>query len=224
MALEPLVSILIPAFNAQAFIADTIRSALAQSWPRKEIVVVDDGSTDGTLSLARKFASPSVQVIHQENQGAAAARNKALSICRGDYIQWLDADDLLSVSDARVYYRISPSSRLSYIGQSNAKMDAQFLGMELQIRYLRARRDDERVRAPCTRSPTPCSHRHIDRRTFGMSVATHGPSVRRRSFDQASFGILPPRAERGAFRRKQQSAEDIICLSPSIRYGHSSQQ
>src|SRR5437870_7618103 len=94
--MEPLVSILVPAYNAQRWIADTLKSALAQTWSRKEIIIVDDGSRDRTLSLAREFASKTVSVVSQENQGASAARNKALSVCEGDYIQWLDADDLLA--------------------------------------------------------------------------------------------------------------------------------
>src|ERR1700732_428378 len=94
--MKPLVSILIPAFNSEAWIADTIKSAIAQTWPRKEIIVIDDGSTDQTLAVARRFASKEIAVVTQKNQGAAAARNHALSLCQGDYIQWLDADDLLS--------------------------------------------------------------------------------------------------------------------------------
>ena len=94
--MTPLVSILIPAYNAETWIADTIESAIAQTWPHKEIIVVDDGSTDGTLAIARQFESNEVRVVTQSNQGAAAARNKAFSLSRGDYIQWLDADDLLS--------------------------------------------------------------------------------------------------------------------------------
>lgn len=93
--MPPLVSILIPAYNAQQWIADTLQSALAQTWSRKEIIVVDDGSSDQTLRLARQFESKSVRVVTQPNRGAAAARNTALSIYQGDYIQWLDADDLL---------------------------------------------------------------------------------------------------------------------------------
>lgn len=93
---KPLVSILIPAFNAQRWIGDTLRSAIAQTWERKEIVVVDDGSSDHTFAISRRFESGSVRVARQENQGAAAARNAALSLSQGDYIQWLDADDLLS--------------------------------------------------------------------------------------------------------------------------------
>lgn len=96
--MKPLVSILIPAFNAEQWIAETIRSASAQTWQRKEIIVVDDGSTDQTLALARQFESDSVRVFAQDHEGAAAARNKAFSLSQGDYIQWLDADDLLDVN------------------------------------------------------------------------------------------------------------------------------
>ena len=251
--MKPLVSILIPAYNAERFIGETIRSALAQTWPSKEIIVVDDGSRDGTLEVARRFASRSVQIVTQENQGAAAARNRALALSQGEYIQWLDADDLLSVrkverqvdalrdggprrlasspwgyfryrpskvrlvptvlwhdldplewllrkwehnthmqtatwlvsrqlsetagpwdsrllgdddgeyftrvvvrsdgvrfiQDERVYYRITDAARLSYIGASPRKMDAQLLGMELQIGYVRALQDSLRVRQAC---------------------------------------------------------------------------
>jgi glycosyltransferase involved in cell wall biosynthesis len=94
--MKPLVSILIPAYNAERWIADTINSALAQTWPSKEIIIVDDGSRDDTLRVARQFTPKNVCVVRQENQGAAAARNHALSLSQGDYIQWLDADDLLS--------------------------------------------------------------------------------------------------------------------------------
>jgi glycosyltransferase involved in cell wall biosynthesis len=94
--MAPLVSILIPAYNAERWIADTIKSAMGQTWQNKEIIIVDDGSIDHTVSVARQFASGKVAVVTQKNQGAAAARNKAFSLSRGDYIQWLDADDLLA--------------------------------------------------------------------------------------------------------------------------------
>jgi len=94
--MKPLVSILIPAFNADEWIADTIRSAIGQTWERKEIIIVDDGSTGQTLAIARQFASKDVKVVTQKNQGASAARNNAFSLSQGDYIQWLDADDLLA--------------------------------------------------------------------------------------------------------------------------------
>jgi glycosyltransferase involved in cell wall biosynthesis len=95
--MKPLISILIPAFNAQEWIADTLRSAIAQTWNRKEIIVVDDGSTDQTVDIARRFESGSVKVVTQDNRGAPAARNAALAFSQGDYIQYLDADDLLAL-------------------------------------------------------------------------------------------------------------------------------
>jgi glycosyltransferase involved in cell wall biosynthesis len=91
-----LVSILIPAYNAEKWIQDTIRSAINQTWPRKEIIVVDDGSLDNTLQIAKRFESTFVKVVTQPNMGASAARNRAMSLAQGDYIQWLDADDLLA--------------------------------------------------------------------------------------------------------------------------------
>jgi glycosyltransferase involved in cell wall biosynthesis len=94
--MEPLVSILIPAYNAEEFIAASIRSAIVQTWPRKEIIVVDDGSTDGTADVARRFASKEVAVVSKQNEGAAATRNHAFALSQGDYVQWLDADDLLA--------------------------------------------------------------------------------------------------------------------------------
>jgi glycosyltransferase involved in cell wall biosynthesis len=93
---KPLVSILIPAYNAGAWIGDTIKSAIAQTWTRKEVILVDDGSTDRTLEIARHFASKNISITTQSHQGASAARNHAFSLSQGDYIQWLDADDLLS--------------------------------------------------------------------------------------------------------------------------------
>ena len=94
--MDELVSIIIPAYNAERWIGDTIRSALSQTWSKKEIIIVDDGSTDNTLAIARTFESQIVKVVGQQNKGACAARNNGLSYAQGSYIQWLDADDLLA--------------------------------------------------------------------------------------------------------------------------------
>jgi glycosyltransferase involved in cell wall biosynthesis len=94
--MKPLVSILIPAYNAEEWIADSLQSAIGQTWLRKEIIVVDDGSRDRTAEVARRFASKEVSVVSTENQGLCAAVNLALRLSHGDYIQELDADDLLA--------------------------------------------------------------------------------------------------------------------------------
>ncbi len=90
---EPLVSVLIPAFDAEATIAETLQSVLAQTWPRLEIVVVNDGSADRTAEITKGFDG--VRLIQGANRGAAAARNAAYRESAGDYIVFLDADDVL---------------------------------------------------------------------------------------------------------------------------------
>ena len=92
----PRVSIIIPCYNSAAWLAETLASALAQTWTDREIIVIDDGSTDNSAAVARSFTARGVQLVTQANAGAAAARNAGLRLARGDYIQFLDADDLLA--------------------------------------------------------------------------------------------------------------------------------
>ncbi|MFK7932750.1 MAG: glycosyltransferase family 2 protein [Saprospiraceae bacterium] len=93
--MTPKISILIPLYNAAHYIEATIQSALQQTWQNKEVIIVDDGSTDNSLAIAQKFANHQVKVVSQKNQGACTARNRAFRESMGDYIQYLDADDLL---------------------------------------------------------------------------------------------------------------------------------
>jgi glycosyltransferase involved in cell wall biosynthesis len=100
--MKPLVSILIPAFNAEAFLADTLRSVLAQTYPQVEVIVVNDGSKDNTLAVARSFENERVKVIDQKNRGQSASENVAFNESQGDYIVYLDADDLISPNKIEV--------------------------------------------------------------------------------------------------------------------------
>jgi glycosyltransferase involved in cell wall biosynthesis len=93
---EPLVSILISCFNAEHFIQATLESALNQTWSNIEIVVVNDGSTDQTAREIERCSSPKLSVVHQRNRGQTAALNVCLGRARGQFIQYLDADDLIS--------------------------------------------------------------------------------------------------------------------------------
>lgn len=102
----PLVSIIIPCYNAGAWLPDAVESALAQTWPRKEIIVVNDGSGDDSLAVARRYEARGVRVIDQPNRGASAARNAGLGTARGEYVQFLDADDILALGKVDAQMRL----------------------------------------------------------------------------------------------------------------------
>ena len=89
----PLASVVIPAFNAGAYLEEAIRSVLEQDYRPLEVIVVDDGSADRTAELARSFGPP-VRVLAQPHAGAGAARNAGAAVARGAWLAFLDADDL----------------------------------------------------------------------------------------------------------------------------------
>jgi len=92
---SPLVSVLMPAYNVEEYIGEAIQSVLRQTLTDWELVIVDDGSTDGTLDVVRSFSDPRIRLIqHERNLGVAAARNRLLLEAKGDYATWLDADDM----------------------------------------------------------------------------------------------------------------------------------
>lgn len=93
----PLVSIIIPAYNAAAFIRRAVESALAQTWQTVEILVVNDGSTDDTAAIVQSLCAqhPQLRLISTENGGVSHARNTGMDASRGEYLTFLDADDIL---------------------------------------------------------------------------------------------------------------------------------
>ncbi|MCL2597702.1 MAG: glycosyltransferase family 2 protein [Paludibacter sp.] len=91
------VSILISLFNSEKYIAQTIESAFNQTWENKEIIVVDDGSTDNSLEIVRTYESDILKLYTQKNQGVCAARNYALKKATGEYIQYIDHDDVIDL-------------------------------------------------------------------------------------------------------------------------------
>jgi glycosyltransferase involved in cell wall biosynthesis len=92
--MTPLVTIAIPCYNAGRWIGAAVQSALDQTWLAKEVVVVDDGSTDDSLPILEKFGT-AIQLIRGAHRGGNAARNQALAAARGEWVQFLDADDYL---------------------------------------------------------------------------------------------------------------------------------
>jgi glycosyltransferase involved in cell wall biosynthesis len=93
----PLVSVVIPAYNAAAFLEDALASVAAQDYEPLEAIVVDDGSSDGTSEVARSFQPP-VTLIAQPHAGIGAARNAGVAAARGEFLAFLDADDLWTPS------------------------------------------------------------------------------------------------------------------------------
>jgi len=91
--MKPLVSVVIPSYNMEAFTPLTVESVLAQDYPNIEIIVVDDGSTDGSVASLRRFGDR-IRVLEQKNAGACAARNRGLAESKGEFIAFLDCDDL----------------------------------------------------------------------------------------------------------------------------------
>src|SRR5262245_48814013 len=99
MSLKPLrapsISIVVPCYNGALYLRETLESALAQTVPPLEVIVVDDGSTDDSVAIARSFGN-AVRVVCQQNKGVSAARNNGIQHATGDYIMFLDGDDLLA--------------------------------------------------------------------------------------------------------------------------------
>lgn len=107
----PLVSVIIPVYNGEKFLAEALDSVFAQNYEPIEVIVVDDGSTDGTAALLSGYGDR-IRYLHQENQGQAAARNRALGIVSGELIAFLDADDIWlpdKLHQQIAYLRANPS-------------------------------------------------------------------------------------------------------------------
>lgn len=113
--MKPLVSVLMPAYNAEQSLAESIESVLSQTWKEIELIIVDDGSTDNTLELAKRYESKSVKVICQSNKGQSASENQALREAQGEFVQYLDADDLLASDKVERQMEIFREGNLSYV-------------------------------------------------------------------------------------------------------------
>ncbi|GJD50023.1 Undecaprenyl-phosphate 4-deoxy-4-formamido-L-arabinose transferase [Methylobacterium crusticola] len=118
--LFPFVSIVVPAYNAERFIARTLDSALAQDYASTEIIVVDDGSTDRTAEIVESYraADARIRLISTENQGVAAARNTGIAASRGSLVAFLDADDLWARNKLRLQVgalQDNPAAAAAYV-------------------------------------------------------------------------------------------------------------
>lgn len=90
------ISVLMPLYNAALYVESAIQSVVNQTYTDWELIIVDDGSTDDSLAVVKRYESDKIRVYAQPNSGACVARNKALSLAKGAFVKFLDADDLLS--------------------------------------------------------------------------------------------------------------------------------
>lgn len=114
MSLRPAISVIIPVYNGEPFLAEAMRSVLAQTLPPEEIIVVDDGSTDGTARLVETWQNSSTIQLHyryQSNRGPSAARNRGLEMARCDLIAFLDADDMWDPAKLSVQHSLLCETR-----------------------------------------------------------------------------------------------------------------
>ena len=116
--MNPLISVVIPVYNAEQFLPACLDSVLHQDYPSFEILVIDDGSTDGSAALIDRYAArePRIVALHQRNAGVSAARNRGLTEARGEYIAFVDADD--RVTPSYLSHLLSPQTDLSIAGIS----------------------------------------------------------------------------------------------------------
>lgn len=105
--MNPLVSIIVPVYNGEAKLSRCVQSILTQEFSDFELIMVDDGSTDGSLAMMKSFAKSDarVQVIHKANGGVSSARNAALAVAKGDYVQFMDADDWMPSDSTKLLYQ-----------------------------------------------------------------------------------------------------------------------
>jgi glycosyltransferase involved in cell wall biosynthesis len=206
-SVQPLVSVVIPAFNAARFLTGSIPSVLAQTWNDFELIVVNDGSTDSTADCVRTFADPRIRLVTQANRGLAGARNAGIRAARGTYIAFLDADDLWhpeKLARHVQHLQSRPGVGVSY--SASALMDD--LGRDMHL-----------MQSPKLSSVTA-------RDVFLRNPVGNGsaPVIRRQTLDDIAFAEpTGASGERWYFDERFRQSEDIECwlriaLSTSWRF------
>lgn len=139
------LSVLLPVYNAAPYLKETLESLLGQTRPADQIVIVNDGSTDHSLELLEKYqrAESRIQLISQENGGVSSARNLGLSVCEGDYVALMDADDICQPTRFDTQLRVMNEQRVDLCGSwiktfGNKERDVKYptSNAELRLNYL----------------------------------------------------------------------------------------
>ncbi len=107
---ECMISFIVPVYNGQAYIADCIESIIKQKYDDFELIIVDDGSTDQTLEICKRYTNGRIRIITQKNSGVSAARNTGVSAAKGDYIVFVDVDDIVTENYVELIEKYSEDS------------------------------------------------------------------------------------------------------------------
>ena len=193
--LQPLVSVIVPAYNAVRFLPESIPSVLAQTCTDFELIVVNDGSTDDTVACVEAFTDPRIRLVTQANRGLAGARNGGIRVARGTFIALLDADDLWhpeKLARHVAHLQANPAIGVSY--SASAFMDDEGRDMHL-------------MQSPKLRGVTP-------RDVFLRNPVGNGsaPVIRRRVLDDIAFAApTGVEGELWYFDERFRQSEDIEC-------------
>lgn len=136
---EPKISIIIPMYNSEKYIEETISSFLQQTYKEIEIIVVDDGSIDNSASIIKKNYSDDVKYIYQMNNGAPSARNNGLQQATGEYIIFFDADDIMDINGIQILVENSQGGNADLIFGKYKLIDndSKFMGIGGNERFLK---------------------------------------------------------------------------------------
>lgn len=203
---NPRISIIMPVYNVEAYVAEAIDSVLAQSFRAWELIIVDDGGNDSSIDICRQYNDPRVRIISQANRGLAGARNTGILNARGDYIALLDADDrwlpeklVLHV----IHLDSSPDVGVSYAG--SYMIDAE--GRRLS-----------QAQRPAT--DDVAAHRILCRNPVGNGSAA---VIRRAALDEIAFAHPDEPSRASYFDESFRQSEDIelwvrIALQTTYRF------
>lgn len=202
----PLISVIIPAYNAARFLRETLRSAQEQSYPNIEIIVVDDGSRDETPQVVAEAAEADarIQLHQQSNKGVATARNRGIEVARGAFIAPLDADDCWYPDKLRLQMArfIEVGAAVGVVYSDYDEVDQQMRVIpRLQLRHLpEGDLADEFV----LRNPIPCASTPLIRRVVLSAVGGYDVTLREtggqgcedwdlylRLAEQTQFAVVP---------------------------------
>jgi glycosyltransferase involved in cell wall biosynthesis len=189
------VSVIIPVYNAAKYIADTVQSVLAQTYENFEVLIVDDGSTDNSIEICQQLTDPRIRIIRQTNRGVSSARNTGIRNAKGDYLAFIDGDDLwLPEKLEKHVQHLDTSSNVGVSYCSSAFIDEA--GTPLNIYQI-----------PKLKDITPAV-------IFRRNPIGNGsvPVIRREVFEGIKFkGKLNEAGEYSYFDEELHNCEDVEC-------------